>query len=1151
MSKRQEIKARRARLSPEQQARLQQRLRGTGITSFTSSHIAPAASQDRAPPSFAQQRQWFLWKLDPDSTAYHLGGVLIIHGQLDTEALTTSLQTLIARHASLRTVFREHNDGQIEQIVLPPEDSLVQQRFDLSDLPAQQRENQLAETVRQLQAQPFDLTRGPMVRAALLRLAADEFRLVIVMHHIVSDAQSTAILLQELGALYRAGGNPDAAGLAPLPVQYVDYAEWQHKLLDEPEGRRQLAWWQTQLQEAGPGVVLSTDHPRQVDGHYTAAHHEIELPEGLTKRIRQRAQAENCTLFVVLLAAFNALLYRHGGQEDVQIGIPIANRHHADIAGVVGFFVNTQVQRLQVDPRQSLQALLCQTRNHALDMQANQDVPFERLVEILQPERVLGQPPFFRTMFNHLSHRRGGLDSAWDGVALNWQDLPETAAQFELTLQSTEEADGNIYLTFSYAHELFEVLTIERMAGHYLALLQALAESPEQRLGEVELLTRQEQDQLRQWGVNETRYPDVQPVHRLFEQRAAETPEAAAVIFEDKTISYGELNARANRLAHRLIAEGIKPEAKVGIALERSPEMVVGLLGILKAGAAYVPLDPEYPAERLAYMVEDSGIELLLTQERVRGRIPAAEYMKVLTLEALEWEQTQIRIPGSETGGRKGNRDWSVANPEVAVHGENLAYVIYTSGSTGIPKGVAVSQGRFAEHVMISAAFSSLTPADRMLQFATLNFDGFIEQLFPPLVVGAGVVLRGPELWSAEEFMQAVQQQGITIADLPTAYWFGLLQSFVDKENQDYADLREVHIGGEAMPPEGVRLWRQTGPGYVRLLNTYGPTEAIVVASLQDCEPYVTGRRPIPLQMPIGTPLAGRRLHVVDEALNPVPAGVAGELLIGGDLLARGYLSKAALTAERFVADPFEDDGIKSGHEQGGEGGGRLYRTGDLVRWNAEGQLEYLGRIGHQVKIRGFRIELGEVEAQLLAQPEVREAVVVASEGPAGARLVGYVSAKADHEIDTTVLKERLGRVLPEYMVPSVLMELEALPLNANGKVDRKALPQLEATASQEYKPPQGEVEEQLAKIWAEVLGVERVGRRDNFFELGGQSLLALQIVAFLQSRHACRLPVRKLFEMPTIESLASWLVAEGFRLDETREKRLSQMNNLMDEFEV
>lgn len=1092
----------------QDQAEAMRRSRQAGVRDSAS--VIPVLSAERRaqplPLSSAQQRQWFLWQLDPQSTAHHVQGALRLSGALDAEAMREAVAGLTQRHESLRTVFRARADGEVEQIVQPG-GSLDLHLIDLRDAADTEREARTAEALRALNAQPFDLTRGPLARAALVRLADQVHVLALVMHHIVSDGASMQILVDEVAALYAARLAGAAAPTFPaLDVQYADYAAWQHGHPDKDAHERQLAFWRKQLEvepgEAQPVLALPADHPRQPVARYRAAQHSFELPAELLVGLRGLTESHGATLFTVLLAAFHALLYRYTGQHDIRVGVPVANRGRRELQAVVGFFVNTLVLRLGLHGRMSLTQVLAQAREAGLGAQSNQDLPFEQLVEALQPERSLSHSPLFQVMFNHLQEDYGAF-ARQTGLVVERLPLLEQEAQFELTLDTREHSDGRVTAHLTYARDLFEPSRIERLAGHYIVLLRALVERPEQALGDVAMLDGEELGQIKQWAQNAQRYPDAEPVHRLIERQVKHRPNATALILGDEALSYAELDARANRLAHRLIGLGVTTEQRVGLAVERSIDMIVALLAVLKAGGVFVPLDPQYPAERLAAMAEDSRIRLVLAQSHVRERLPAGQALHVLALDELDLD---------------GEPDHT---PVIALHGENLAYVIYTSGSTGKPKGVAVAHRALVEHAQLSAAFSSLTPDDRMLQFATLNFDGFIEQLFPPLILGATVVLRGPDLWSPDEFLREVRERRISIVDLPTAYWFALIQSFARTGQRDYGSLREVHIGGEAMPAEAVPVWNEAGLSGVKLLNTYGPTEAVVVASLLDCTAHVAGERALPVHMPIGRPLPGRSLRVLDFDLQPVPAGVAGELYIGGPLLARGYLDRAGLTAERFVADPFDADG------------GRLYRTGDRVRWNADGDLEYLGRIDHQVKVRGFRVELGEIEAQLLAQPEVREAVVVAKD----ARLVAYVSPHRGRALDVRELRARLTRVLPDYMVPGVVVSLESLPLNPNGKVDRRALPQPERPSRLTFEAPQGEVEAVLAQLWAELLGIERIGRRDNFFELGGHSLLLLKLHQRLDGHCFAVTPsVVDLFRYPTIESLAVFLTT-GPATGDTRQQ--------------
>ncbi|WP_460427462.1 AMP-binding protein, partial [Azotobacter armeniacus] len=621
------------------------------------------------PLSHAQERQWFLWQLDPESSAYHVSLALRLSGPLQVDALRAAFDGLVAHHESLRTVFRPVAEGTPAQWIQPVLE-LDLPVIDLRDLAADEREARAAEEAQRLQGEPFDLTCGPLLRVALIRTADEAQRLVLVMHHIVSDGASMQLLIDELAARYAAHLQGKAPDLSVPSIQYADYALWQREWLAAGEGALQLAWWREQLGDDHPVLTLPGDRPRKAQASYHAARHTLELPTELLARLRQLAEARGATLFMVLLAGFQALLHRYTGQHDIRVGVPVANRQRTETEGLIGFFVNTLVMRNVMDGRMSLAEVLEQTREAALGAQAHQDLPFEQLVEALQPERSLSHSPLFQVMFNHLREDWRALRQL-PGLALERDELGEQAAQFELTLDTSERPDGRVRASFSYAAELFEAQTIERLAGHYLAVLQALAERPEQALGDVDVLSESERVQLRQWGANEQRYPDAEPVHRLFERQVQKQPQATALVFGDEALSYAELNRRANRLAHRLIALGVAPETKVGIALERSVEMVVGLLGILKAGGAYVPLDPDYPGERLAYMVEDSGIGLLLTQRHVRERITGSRSLTTLELDSLD------------LGGEPEH------DPQVELHGDNLAYVIYTSGSTGRPKGAA------------------------------------------------------------------------------------------------------------------------------------------------------------------------------------------------------------------------------------------------------------------------------------------------------------------------------------------------------------------------------------------------------------------------------------------------------------------------------
>jgi amino acid adenylation domain-containing protein len=1107
------LSERRARLSPEQLSLLQRRLKQGGSAAPAREAIVRGPIDGPVPVSFAQQGQWFLWQLNPANTAYHVGGGLGFSGALDVAALQDAMQAIARRHEALRTVFGPGPEGLPEQHVLA-EVRIDIPFVDLSVLDADARETRYDAAVAQVCRTAFDLTTGPLLRCALLKMADGEHQLLLMMHHIISDAWSVQLMLDDLAEAYalRTQGMPDTR---PEPeIGYVDFSQWQRRWLENSEGKgegeRQLAYWRKRLGASQPVLALTTDRPRSAEAHYSAAQHSLDLPVGLALELKQLSRAQGGTLFMALLTAFHALLFRYTGQSEIRVGVPVAGRSRPETSGVIGIFINTLVLDARLHAQTSLAELLTQVRDTSLEAQAHQDLPFERLVQALRAEHGHTAAPLFQVMFNHLGQGDRPL-RGWPGLQVRRIDLEERAAPFELTLETIEREDGGIRANFRYAAELFEPRTIERMAGHYQRVLEALVRLPASKLGELELLGDAEQKQLAQWGVNTHRRGEAQCMHRLIEQQAAERPDAVALIFGDEVLSYGELNRRANQLAHRLIAEGVRPEVKVGVALERSTELVVGLLAILKAGGAYVPLDPEYPVDRIAYMVEDSALALMLTQSRLKERLPLQAATPMLALDTLD-------LGGHPQG-----------NPVVSLHSENLAYVIYTSGSTGKPKGAANRHGALYNRLVWMQQAYPLGESDTVLQKTPFSFDVSVWEFFWPLMFGARLAVANP----GDHREPARLAQLIRTHEVSTLHFVpSMLQAFLAHPGVEACtSLRRIVCSGEALPAEAQNEVFRRLP-QAALCNLYGPTEAAIDVTHWTCRD--DGRS----QVAIGQPIDDTQTYVLDAELNLMPPGAAGELYLGGAGLARGYVQRAALTAERFVADPFDS-----------EGGGRLYRTGDLVRWNSEGQLDYLGRIDHQVKIRGFRIELGEIEAQLLAQPEVREAVVVASQGAGGARLVAYVSAQAGQAVDTARLREHLGRALPDYMVPGLVMVLETLPLNPNGKVDRKALPEPERASAQAYEAPQGGTEEALAAVWAEVLGVPRVGRHDNFFELGGHSLMSVQVVARVQGAMHADLTVADIFRQPVLMDMARLIAGAGERKPVAQS--LSDIDAFMDSLEI
>ena len=1062
--------------------------------------VAAPAQQDEPAPqrpghrmvvlSHAQQRQWFLWRMDPQSSAYHISGALRLSGALDEAALAAAFEALVARHASLRTRFVATDDGQAEPVVQPPGPFTLLRQAASDPLRAQW-------AVQAWTQEPFDLEVGPLLRVGLLRQAQDDHVLVVVMHHIISDGWSMQVIVEEFAELYRARVERRTAALAPVGLAYEDYAAWQRGWLARGEGERQREYWVRTLGGEQPVLQLPTAAPRQPNASYQAARHTLYLSAGLVTRLRAAAQARSATLFSALLAGFQAVLYRYSGQADVRVGVPIANRHRGDTERVVGFFVNTQVLRGRCDPGETLDGLLAQLRDRAREAQEHQDLPFEQLVDALQPGRD-GHTPLFQVLFNH---QRPDYRALRDLGGLRTSDygMPEQQAQFELSCNTAELPDGRVQVALLYARELFDPRLIVRLGSHLERMLEALIDMPQQRLDRVALLSDAEAAQVMAWGRATEADPTAahDTLHGLIEAQALRQPDAIALSCDGAHMDYAALNAAANRIAHRLIALGVGPETKVGVALPRSMALVQALLGVLKAGAAYVPLDPAYPEDRLRYMAADSGLRVVLTgQAQADGLAWLREDLPGVTLACVDGDEVS-QAPAH--------------NPALPVHTDNLAYVIYTSGSTGRPKGALLAHRQVCRLLSRTAHWFGFGPQDTWTLFHSYAFDFSVWELFGALCTGGKLVVVPYEQSREPEAMLALlRREQVTVLNQTPSAFLQLMQvpGLLGGPTPTGLALRTVIFGGEALDPRKLKPWfDHVGDAMPALVNMYGITETTVHVThrLLRHDDLAAGGSPIG----VGIPDLG--LHVYDNELNPVPPGVSGELYVSGPGLARGYLGRGGLSAERFIADPAGS-------------GGRLYRTGDLARWREDGELEYLGRADQQVKIRGFRIELGEIESALLAQDGVEQAAVLAQDGPAGARLVAYV---VPANLAVTTLREALASRLPDYMVPAAFVTLDALPVNANGKLDRRALPQASFTAQQAYEAPQGEVEIALAAIWSQVLGAKTVGRHDNFFELGGDSILSLQIVARLRQA-GWRITPRQVFERQTVAQLAA--VAEAAR---------------------
>jgi amino acid adenylation domain-containing protein len=1039
-----------------------------------------------APASFPQERLWFLDRLQPGSAFYNVPAALRLAGALDVAALERALGEIVRRHEALRTVFEER-DGAPVQVVKPFAGFSLPVE-DLSAPDEGEREARVKGLAAEESERPFDLAAGPMFRARLLRLGAEEHVLLLCMHHIVCDEWSLGLLFRELWALYGAFREGRPSPLAELPVQYADFAARQREPSRAGELERQLAWWKERLAGSPPVLELPTDHPRPSVQSYRGARERIALSSELLERLQALGRGEGATLYMVLLGAFKVLLSRYGGGDDVVVGSPITGRTRRELEELIGFFLNTLVLRTNLSGDPSFREVLRRVRETTLGAFAHQDLPFERLVEEVHPDRSLSYSPLFQVMFvlQDAARPGGGLP----GLEQRPVEAVSPTSKFDLTLSLAARPHGLVG-SLEYSTDLFEAATISRMLGHLERVLEQVAADPDVRLSELELLADDERRLVvEEWNATEAAYPREGCVHQLFEAQADRTPDAPAVTFAGGSLSYRALEEQANRLAHHLAKLGVGPDACVALCLERGPEMMVAVLGILKAGAAYVPLDPAYPADRLAYMMENSAAPVLLTQRSMADRVPAGG-ARVVRVDA-DAEEIVRRSP---------------MRPRVRVGGDHLAYVIYTSGSTGRPKGVAMPH-RPLVNLMAWQEGDWRRPGPAVtLQFATISFDVSFQELFSSWSTGGSVVLIDEELrYDAAGLLEVMEREGVERVMMPAVALQQVAEA-AEVRGLVPSRLREVQTAGEQLRVTGpLRRW-MTALG-APLYNHYGPSETHVVTSAAlHGDPAGW-----PLLPDIGRPIANTQCYVVDAAFRPVPVGVPGELYLAGDCLARGYLGRPHLTAERFLPDPFAK-----------VPGARVYRTGDRARWLATGAIEFLGRFDEQVKIRGFRIEPGEIEAVLDTHPAVKEAVVVVREDvPGDRRLAAYVVADAGAAADPVELRSWLRGRLPEYMVPAAVVVLPALPLTPSGKVARRALPAPDGAAGEgRYVAPRTPGEEMVAGVWAEVLRLPRVGVQDDFFALGGHSLKATQVLARIRAACGVALPVRTLFEHPTVEGLA------------------------------
>ncbi len=1073
-------------LSPEKSALLEALLREKNATSSADRNIRQRAHHDSASASFFQQRLWFLDKMLPDSPVYNIPVKAHISGTLDVEILNRSINAVIQRHEILRTTFATHEGKPVQ--VINPEMYCTMPVTDLRETGNAVRQARATEITEQEAQQAFDLEKGPLLRCTLLRLQDNEYFWLVTLHHIICGAWSVTLFFREVSAHYRAYTEGRTSPLPELSIQYGDFSEWQHQQLQNNFLDKQLSYWKQKLGGSLPVLQLPTDHPRPAVSTGRGAFCSLILPEALATEIKNLSTAEGVTQFMYLLAVFKVLLFRYTNQRDILVGIPISGRQQTELEPLIGCFVNTLVMRTKPSDRQSFRDFLKQVRETALEAYSHQNVPFEHLVETLQPERTVSYNPLFQAMF--LLHGEAA-DMSWSESL----SLPQTetglsivrnnSSKVDLTLE-IEKVDDGLLCIAEYSTDLFDEATINRFLNHYQALLESIVSEPDQLITRLPLLSGTEHhQQLVEWNNTQTDFPEEHCVHELFEAQVKQTPDAIATQFDEKTLTYRELNNRANQLACYLRKNGVSTEVCVGICIERSQEMLVALLGILKAGGVYVPLDPDYPKERLALMFNDSQVSVLVTQKRLKSKLPGHNAKVVY----IDRDSEKIS-------------DESQQNPGKQTISGNLAYVIYTSGSTGKPKGVAVSHQAISR-LVFNTNFIKFDRSDRVAQASNASFDAATFEIWGALLHGACLVGVPTDVaLTPGDFARYIREQKISVLFLTTA----LFNQLVRESPSVFQSVRHLLFGGEEVDPRRVGEVLKHGPPD-RLLHVYGPTENTTFTSWYQVKDIRKGST-----VPIGRPLSNSQIYVLDQNLQPVPVGVSGELYIGGRGLAQGYLNRPELTAERFIPDPYSS-----------VPGARLYMTGDRVRYLADGNIEYIGRIDKQVKIRGFRIEPGEIEVVLSQHPDVQQTAVMAREdSPGNRRLVAYIAS--DNDLTISDLRSFLKQKLPRYMLPSVYVTLDTLPLTDNGKVNYQALPEPDnsrAQAEEKYVAPGNNIETQLVEIWEKVLGVKSIGIKDDFFELGGHSLLSVQLLTEIEQEYGKRIPLAHFFQAPTIAHTA------------------------------
>lgn len=1044
--------------------------------------------KQRFSASFAQQRLWFLDQLEPGNAAYNLASAFRIKGPLDIDSLTRALHSIVQRHSCLRSTFTSV-DGQLMALVSDVSEVATLPLVNFDHIPAHQREERALLFAEEERQRPFDLSAGPLIRCKLLRLTPTEHELVLATHHILMDGWSIGVLLKEMTEFYEAFHTSRLPEIPALPIQYGDFAAWQPESFAGEVSTRQLEYWKRTLDGAPAVLELPADRPRPAKQSHKGHTYRVRLDAELAKEVTELSLKERVTPFMLLLAAFETLLWRYTGVADFVLGTPMAGRSHVELEPLIGLFVNTIPLRANLGGDPTFRDLLQRVRDTTLGAFAHQEIPFEKLVEKLRPERSMSYTPLFQTMFILHNLPRHSLDFA--GLHLDELELSNDLAKFDLTLEIFE-LDG-LCCAWEYSTDLFDQPRIARMAEHFETLLRGICSDPGRTLSKLPILGPGEWNKtLVEWNATKSVFPDGVCIHEAFEVRAALAADSIAIRSDDRNLTYRQLNDEANCLAHYLQEHGVQTGDRVGVAVERSPDAIVALLAAMKTGASYIPIDPSYPKQRIEFMLKDSGARVLITLDRLRLRLPEHSCQTIF----MDRERATILAKNNLT-------------PSASLDCHYPAYVIYTSGSTGAPKGVLgthrASMNRFA---WMWKAYP-FRAGEICAQRTSLSFVDSVAEIFGPLLQGVSIfVLPDESVADSGELTRQLAIQDITRIVVVPSQLGDILDACSHSETRLPA-LRFCFTSGEALPYSLYESFTKLFP-HATLVNLYGSSE---VAADVTC--FDTSSTILDGYIPIGKPIGNVRIYLLDQSLNPVPIGVPGEICVAGDCLALGYLDRPELTGERFIADPFC-------------AGELLYRTGDLGRYIEDGNIEFLGRCDNQVKIRGFRIELGEIEAALRTHDSVRHAaVVVRNDRSANHILVAYVVSREGHEVVYSNLRRHLKTRLPDYMIPSAFVTVDALPLNPNGKLDQRALPAFDPARPQPlhgYIAPRNELEENLVKIWTEVLNVEKIGVLDNFFELGGHSLLAAQIVARVRKYLGVEIPMRSMFEEPTVADLAAAL---------------------------